>query len=188
MITDGRNRKSNVINADIAASNGVVHVIDGVLLPADKNVVQTAVAAAPEFTSLVAALQFASNDGDLVNTLSGTGPFTVFAPTNAAFDALARELTGNPAASAAALLVPANKALLRSVLTYHVIAARVLKADITLNTPVTTVQGRTFVVQATSTGVAIVDGRNRIANIVATDVLASNGVVHVIDKVLLPPQ
>jgi len=188
VITDGRNRKANITTTDIAASNGVVHLIDNVLLPADKTVVQTAIASAPEFTSLVAALQFASNNGDLVDTLSGSGPFTVFAPTNAAFDALARELTGNASATAAALLVAENKALLRTVLTYHVVPARVLKGEISTNTPMTTVQGRSFVIQATATGVAITDGRNRTSNITATDVLASNGVVHVIDKVILPPQ
>ena len=83
--------------------------------------------------------------------------------------------------------MPANKALLRSVLTYHEVAARVLKADISLNTPITTVQGKTFVIQATTAGVAITDGRNRVSNIVATDVLNSNGAIHVIDKVILPP-
>ncbi len=188
VITDGRNGKSNITTTDIKASNGVVHLIDAVLLPADKTVVQTAIASTPEFTSLVAALQFASDGGDLVTTLSGTGPFTVFAPTNAAFDALAVELTGNAAAKGPDILVPANKALVRSVLTYHVVAARVLKADITLNTPITTVQGKTFVIQATTAGgVTITDGRNRVSNITATDVLNSNGVIHVIDKVILPP-
>jgi uncharacterized surface protein with fasciclin (FAS1) repeats len=122
-----------------------------------------------------------------VNTLKGIGPFTVFAPTNAAFDALAKELTGTATATGANLLVPANKALLRAVLTYHVVAARVLKADISLNAPITTLQGKTFVIQATAGGVAITDGRNRVSNIVATDVLNSNGVIHVIDKVILPP-
>ena len=188
VITDGRNRTSNITATDIAASNGVVHVIDNVLLPADKTIVQTAIASAPQFTSLVAALQFASDNGDLVTTLSGTGPFTVFAPTNAAFDALARELTGNASATAADLLVPANKALLRSVLTYHVVASRVLKAEIPLNTAITTVQGRTFVIQSGAAGVSITDGRNRVSNITATDVLNSNGVIHVIDKVILPLQ
>ena len=187
VITDGRNRKANLTTTDIAASNGVVHFIDAVLLPADKTIVQTAIASMPEFSSLVAALQFASDGDDLVTTLSGAGPFTVFAPTNAAFDALAKELTGSATATGPDLLTPANKALLRSVLTYHVVAARVLKADISLNAPITTVQGKTFVIQATATGVAITDGRNRVSNIAATDVLNSNGVIHVIDKVILPP-
>ena len=187
VITDGRNRKANITTTDITASNGVVHLIDAVLLPADKTIVQTAIASKPEFTTLVAALQYASNADDLVTTLSGTGPFTVFAPTNAAFDALAKELTGSAAATGADLLTPANKALLRSVLTYHVVSARVLKADIAVNTPITTLQGKTFVIQATANGVAITDGRNRVSNITATDVLNSNGVIHVIDKVILPP-
>jgi uncharacterized surface protein with fasciclin (FAS1) repeats len=187
VITDGRNGTSNITTTDIKASNGVVHLIDAVLLPADKNVVETAKARTPEFTSLVAALQFASDNNDLVNTLSGTGPFTVFAPTNAAFDALAVELTGSATAKGPDLLVAANKALLRSVLTYHVVPARVLKADISLNTPITTVQTKTFVIQATASGVAITDGRSRVSNITSTDVLNSNGVIHVIDKVILPP-
>jgi uncharacterized surface protein with fasciclin (FAS1) repeats len=187
VITDGRNGKSNITTTDIKASNGVVHLIDAVLLPANQNVVETAVASAPEFATLVEALKYASDNGDLVTALSGAGPFTVFAPTNAAFDALAKELTGTATATGANLLVPANKALLRAVLTYHVVAARVLKADISLNAPITTLQGKTFVIQATAGGVAITDGRNRVSNIVATDVLNSNGVIHVIDKVILPP-
>jgi len=187
VITDGRNRTANIVTTDIVASNGVVHVIDSVLLPADKTIVQTAIAAAPQFTSLVAALQFASDNNDLVTTLSGAGPFTVFAPTNAAFDSLARELTGNAAATAADILVPANKALVRSVLTYHVLPSRVLKADIPLNTAITTVQGKTFVIQSAAGAVTITDGRNRTSTITGTDTLTSNGVIHTIDKVLLPP-
>ncbi|TAG01423.1 MAG: fasciclin domain-containing protein [Betaproteobacteria bacterium] len=187
VITDGRNRKSNITATDIEASNGVVHLIDLVLLPANKDIVTTAIDSAPEFTSLVAALQFASDNGDLVTLLKSTGPFTVFAPTNAAFDALAKELTGNASAVATDILVPANKALIRSVLQYHVLAARVLKADILPNTAINTaLAGKSFTIQASATAVTITDGRNRIANITATDVLTSNGVIHVIDKVILP--
>ncbi len=189
VITDGRNGKSNITATDISASNGVVHIIDKVLLPADKTIVATAIASAPEFTSLVAALQFASDNNDLVTLLSGTGPFTVFAPTNAAFDALAKELTGNANATAAAILVPENKALVRSILQYHVLTSRVLKADIVPNTPIqTALATKTFTIQAPASGVTITDGRNRVANITATDILASNGVIHVIDKVILPSQ
>ncbi len=188
VITDGRNGKSTITTTDINAGNGVVHLVDAVLLPADKTVVQTAIAAAPEFTSLVAALQFASNGNDLVDTLSGAGPFTVFAPTNAAFDALARELSGDPAATAAALLVPANKALLRSVLTYHVVAARVLKADIVANATVASLQGAGFAIATAGSTPVITDARGRTASITGTDVLNSNGVIHVIDRVILPPQ
>jgi uncharacterized surface protein with fasciclin (FAS1) repeats len=184
VITDGRNRKINITATDIQATNGVVHLVDKVLLPADKTIVATAIASAPEFSSLVAALQFASDNNDLVTLLSGTGPFTVFAPTNAAFDALAAELTGNANAKAADILVPANKALVRSVLQYHVLTSRVLKADVPTNTAIATaLTGKTFTV---SPAFVITDGRNRTSNITATDVLNSNGVIHVINKVLLP--
>ncbi len=184
VITDGRNRKINITATDVQATNGVIHLVDKVLLPADKTIVATAIASAPEFSSLVAALQFASENNDLVTTLSGTGPFTVFAPTNAAFDALAVELTGNAGAKAADILVPANKALVRSVLQYHVLTARVLKADVPANTAITTLlTGKTFSV---SPAFVITDARGRTTNITATDVLTSNGVIHVVNKVLLP--
>jgi uncharacterized surface protein with fasciclin (FAS1) repeats len=184
VITDGRNRKANITATDISASNGVVHLIDKVILPADKTIVATAIARAPEFTSLVAALRFASNNDDLVTLLSGTGPFTVFAPTNAAFDALAKTLTGSATAVAADILVPANKALVRDVLQYHVLSSRVFKADVPTNTPIATaLPGKTFRI---SPAFVITDAGSRTSNIVITDVLTSNGVIHAIDKVLLP--
>jgi uncharacterized surface protein with fasciclin (FAS1) repeats len=184
VITDGRNRKSNITATDIEATNGVVHLIDKVILPADKTIVATASATA-QFSTLVAVLKFASNNNDLVDLLSGTGPFTVFAPTNAAFDALAKELTSNPNAVAADLLTEANKPTLRTVLQYHVLASRVLKADVPTNTPIGTAlsAAKTFRV---STTFVITDGLGRTSNITATDVLTSNGVIHVIDKVLRP--
>ena len=173
VITDGRNRTSKIVVTDVAAANGVIHAIDKVLLPADQTIVQTAVASAPEFSILVEAVTAAG----LVNTLSGPGPFTVFAPTDAAFAALLTEL----GVSKAQLL--ANTALLDQVLKYHVVAGRVLKAGVPVGTPITTVQGETFSVNAS---LAITDQRGRSANIVATDVLTSNGVIHVIDRVILP--
>ncbi|MDZ7938799.1 MAG: fasciclin domain-containing protein [Rhodoferax sp.] len=171
-ITDGRNRTANITTTDLHASNGVVHVVDKVILPANKNIVQTAQSLA-DFSILVEAVVAA----DLQSTLSGTGPFTVFAPTNAAFAALLAEL----GISKEALL--ANKALLTKVLTYHVVPGRVLKANVPVGTPITTVQGETFSISA---ALAINDQRGRSANIVATDVLTSNGVIHVVDKVILP--
>ncbi len=177
VITDGRNRKAKITATDIAASNGVVHVIDKVILPADKNIVQTAQALAAgtpaEFGILVEAVVAA----DLAGTLSGTGPFTVFAPTDAAFAAALAEL----GVTKAQLL--ADKPLLTKILTYHVVAGRVLKADVPVGTAITTVQGETFTVDAT---LGITDRRGRRAVIAATDTLASNGVIHVIDKVILP--
>jgi uncharacterized surface protein with fasciclin (FAS1) repeats len=172
VITDGRNRSSKIVQADVAASNGVIHAIDKVILPADKNIVQTA-AANPNFSILVEAVTAAG----LADTLSGTGPFTVFAPTNAAFAALLSEL----GVTKDQLL--ANKALLTKVLTYHVLPALALKADVQVNTPIKTVEGETFVVNQ---ALAITDQRGRQANITATDILASNGAIHVIEKVILP--
>jgi uncharacterized surface protein with fasciclin (FAS1) repeats len=172
VITDGRNRKSKITAADLGASNGVIHVIDKVLLPANKNIVETAVAT-PTLSILVEAVTAAN----LGATLSGTGPFTVFAPTDAAFAALLTEL----GVTKPALL--ANTALLTKVLTYHVLASRVLKADVPVGPAITTVQGETFTVNA---ALAITDQRSRVANITTTDVLTSNGVVHLIDKVILP--
>ncbi len=171
-ITDGRNRVANIVQTDINAFNGVVHVIDKVVLPANKNIVETALGI-PDFSILVEAVVAANLQG----TLSGKGPFTVFAPTNAAFAALLAEL----GVTKAALL--ANVPLLTAVLTYHVVSGRVLKADVPVGAPITTVQGGTFVIDST---LAITDARGRKSKIVATDVLTSNGVIHVVDKVILP--
>ena len=127
----------------------------------------------PRFATLVEAVTAA----ELGATLSGSGPFTVFAPTNDAFAALLTEL----GMSKAQLL--ADKALLTKVLTYHVLPSRVLKAQVPVGTPVATVQGETLVVDGS---LAITDRRGRVARITATDILASNGVIHAIDKVILP--
>jgi len=172
VITDGRNRTSNITATDVMASNGVIHVIDKVILPANKTIVETA-QSLPQFSILVEAVVAA----DLVDALNGKGPLTVFAPTNDAFAALLAEL----GVTKDQLL--ADKALLTAVLTYHVVDGRVMKADVPLNTPITTLQTGTFTVDST---LAITDQRMRKASIVATDVFASNGVIHVIDKVILP--
>ena len=172
VITDGRNRTARIVATDISASNALVHVVDKVILPADKNIVQTA-QALPDFSILVEAVVAA----DLATTLSGAGPFTVFAPTNAAFAALLTEL----GVTKAQLL--ANKPLLTAVLTYHVLGARVLKADVVPGAQPNTVQGENFSISPT---LVITDKRARTSNIVTTDVLTSNGVIHVIDRVILP--
>jgi uncharacterized surface protein with fasciclin (FAS1) repeats len=171
-ITDGRNRVSNITATDIEASNGVVHLVDRVLLPANRDIVATA-QALPDFSILVEAVAAAG----LMETLQGTGPFTVFAPTNAAFAALLAEL----GVSKAALL--ADKAMLTKVLTYHVLPSRVLKAEVPVGKPITTVQGQSFTINAS---LQITDQNARVANLVGTDVFASNGVIHVVDRVLLP--
>ena len=130
----------------------------------------------PKLTILAEAVVAA----DLASTLSGPGPYTVFAPTDEAFAALLTEL----GLTKAQLL--ADKALLTSVLTYHVVPANVPKSAVPLGKAITTVQGGIFKVDAVGSGLVVTDGRNRTANIIATDIAATNGVIHGIDKVLLP--
>jgi uncharacterized surface protein with fasciclin (FAS1) repeats len=174
-ITDEVLTQATVATANVAASNGVIHVIDKVLVPPGVlNVVQMA-QLNPAFSVLVEAVVAAN----LATTLSGAGPFTVFAPTNDAFTSALAELT----LSKAQLLASPD---LASILTYHVVAGNVRAAAVAaLPKPasVTTVQGSAFTVGTT---LAITDGVARSATLVATDVIASNGVIHVIDKVLLP--
>ena len=122
-----------------------------------------------DFSTLVAAVAAAG----LVETLQGEGPFTVFAPTNEAFAAL-------PAGLVDKLLLPENKDLLVKILTYHVVSGAVLAADVTAG-DVPTVEGQSITI-TTDMGVKV-NG----ANVVATDIVASNGVIHVIDAVILPP-
>lgn len=171
-ITDGRNRSSKIIQTDVTATNGLVHAVDKVLLPADKNIVQTA-QSLTQFSILVEAVVAAG----LQSALAAPGPLTVFAPTNDAFTALLSEL----GITKAALL--ANVPLLTKVLTYHVVNGRVLRADVPRNTAIPTLQSETFTVDA---NLAITDQRARKANITTADVLTSNGVIHVLDKVILP--
>jgi uncharacterized surface protein with fasciclin (FAS1) repeats len=153
----------------IAAAAAGLTMTAAAALAADKDIVDTAVEAGT-FQTLVAAVQAA----ELVDTLKGDGPFTVFAPTDAAFAALPEGTVEN-------LLKPENRDQLVAVLTYHVIPGKVMSADIAGQTlSPETVQGSTVDIDATS-GVTI-DG----ANVVTADVEASNGVIHVIDAVILP--
>lgn len=166
-ITDAILTDATVTSPDVPASNGVIHVVDKVLVPPGiLNIVQTA-QANPIFSSLVGAV-VATN---LQGTLSGAGPFTVFAPTNTAFAAAPTGLT---------------TAQLTTVLTYHVIAGQVLSTGIPFGAKVNTVaSGKTITINNT-TPPTITDSTAAPAKIVAVDVRASNGVIHVIDKVLIP--
>jgi uncharacterized surface protein with fasciclin (FAS1) repeats len=132
------------------------------------DIVETAVAAG-SFKTLVAAVKAA----DLVDTLKGAGPFTVFAPTDAAFAQF-------PAAVIEDLLKPENKGKLQGILTYHVVAGKVLAADVVKLKAAKTVQGQDLKIDTTD-GVKVDD-----ANVVQTDIQCSNGVIHVIDAVVLP--
>jgi uncharacterized surface protein with fasciclin (FAS1) repeats len=134
------------------------------------------VAASDEnFSTLVTAVDAAG----LAGTLSGDGPFTVFAPVNDAFAAL-------PAGTVDTLLAPENQAQLTSVLTYHVVPSKVLSGDLSDGMTVTTVQGQTLTVGVQADGVTLTDASGNTVSVVQPDVEAGNGVVHVIDGVLLP--
>lgn len=171
------NGGGTVTTADIEASNGIIHVVDGVIgLP---TIVNHAVAN-KNFTTLVAALTFNPASG-FAGVLSGTAnsPFTVFAPTNAAFASFLTEtgFSGLPA-------IPSN--VLETTLKYHVVTgANVLSTSLTNGQVVNTFAGQSFTVNLTG-GAKITDASDRVSTIVATDVQCSNGIIHVIDKVLLP--
>jgi transforming growth factor-beta-induced protein len=174
---------AKVTQTDVMASNGVIHVIDTVLVPpsvvaemnkppapALKDIVDTAVAAG-NFKTLVAAVQAAG----LVDTLKGKGPFTVFAPTDDAFAKL-------PAGTVDTLLKPENKQMLIDILTYHVVAGEYMAERVVKLTSLRTVNGERITIK-------VQDGKVFINNaqVIIADVKASNGVIHVIDTVLLPP-
>jgi len=172
---------AKVIITDIETSNGVIHVIDTVLLPLaeedammeEKNTIVDIAVADGRFNTLVAAVTAA----DLVETLSGEGPFTVFAPTDDAFAAL-------PAGTLDSLLLPENKQALTDILLYHVVSGKVMAADVVTLTSAPTVLGKDVTI-------TVKDGKvylNDTVQVIITDIEASNGVIHVIDAVLLPPQ
>jgi len=148
---------------------GIVAVASPALAQ-QKDIVDTAVAA-KSFTTLAKALTAA----DLVETLKGPGPFTVFAPTDEAFAKLPADTLNN-------LLKPENKAMLRRVLTYHVVAGKVMASDVVKVNSAKAVSGDTLSIKASGGSVTIDKAR-----VVKTDIGASNGVIHVVDTVLLPP-
>merc|ERR1711865_215240 len=177
---DGKDFKT-VTAADNLASNGVVHIIDGVLLPPTEpikptiNIVELA-ESVPALSTLVAAVVA----GDLADTLSSAGPFTVFAPTNDAFAAL-------PAGVVDSLMKPANKAQLVDILTYHVLPEQVLSTDLAPFQAVKTVEGKNLHVSVWGGVVKVGPSLTSLSKVTAADNLASNGVAHIIDGVLLPP-
>ena len=163
--------QANVTATDIVCSNGVIHVIDQVILPAGDNIVATADNAGSFKTLLTAA-----KGAGLAETLSSDGPFTVFAPTDEAFAKL-------PEGTVSSLLEPENKAKLAAILKYHVVAGRVYSEDAVGAGKAKTLQGSTIRINVSGDAAQINE-----ANLVTTDIDASNGVIHVIDQVLLPPE
>jgi len=169
---------ATVDTPDVPASNGVVHIIDKVLIPTNfvapncgsGNIAETA-SGNEDLSTLVTALKAA----DLVDTFTGTDLYTVFAPTNEAFTALGDIVT--------CLLLPENKEALTSILTYHVVKGYDLSTDITDGLEVDTLDDTEKLTFSTTKGVMI----NGEATVTIPDVYCTNGVVHVIDKVLVPP-
>lgn len=156
-------------------------MVGGAAMYDDKNIIENAVNSA-DHTTLVTAVKAAG----LVDTLQGDGPFTVFAPTNAAFDAL-------PEGTVESLLQPENKDQLTKILTCHVLGAEAMSDAISQMVmddggmhPVTTVGGCEFTVMTEGDAIMIKDGQGRVATVTIADVDQSNGVIHVIDTVLLP--
>jgi uncharacterized surface protein with fasciclin (FAS1) repeats len=161
--------KTFAIAACVAAGLAFSHA--PAIAAGNKDIVDTAVAAG-QFKTLASALGAAG----LVETLKGTGPFTVFAPTDAAFAKL-------PAGTVDNLLKPENKEQLVAILTYHVVPGSVKAADVVKLKEAKTVNGKSVAVKADGKGVMIND-----AKVTKTDITASNGVIHVIDTVILPPK
>ena len=156
-------------------------MVGGAAMLPSKNIVQNAVNS-KDHTTLVAAVKAAG----LVPTLSSAGPFTVFAPTNEAFAKL-------PAGTVPTLLKPANKATLVKILTYHVVAGRITAANLVAlvkkghgKAVVKTVQGETLTVKPYGKSLEIVDAKGGVSHVTIADVMQSNGVIHVVDTVLMP--
>jgi len=160
---------AKVTKTDIACSNGVIHVIDTVIMPASKDIVDTA-AEAGSFSTLLAAAKAAG----LVEALKGEGPLTVFAPTDEAFAKLGQD-------TIAMLLKPENKQKLADVLKYHVVAGRVYADQAIKAGTAATLQGGKVTIASKGDTVTIDN-----AKVVSADLEASNGVIHVIDTVIMP--
>jgi uncharacterized surface protein with fasciclin (FAS1) repeats len=173
------NGNIKVIATDVAASNGVIHVIDNVIVPPTRSLVEIA-QADTNFTELV-SLVLAADPAVATALSSAASGLTVFAPTNAAF----RELYKTT--PKATLLAPANRALLTSVLLYHVIPSRVFSTDLpNVTAPVTTANTNGTVTFDLVGGAKVLGKTSGASAITAANILATNGVIHVIDKVLMP--
>jgi uncharacterized surface protein with fasciclin (FAS1) repeats len=183
VLTDANGRTANIIQTDIQASNGIIHVIDNVVLPkpkpaqVDGSIIDAALAVnaeTGEFSILIAALK-AANPG-IMNRLSQTGEYTVFAPTDAAFLDLLDEL----GLTAQELL--SNRPLVSRVLRYHIIRDELDSTEVLASKRIRTLQGG-WLFQA---GGVLTDANGRTATIIDMDIQTNNGIIHVIDNVLLP--
>lgn len=179
------NMNSDMSSAPVPSSSRAEQtvMVGGAAMYPSRNIIENAVNSR-DHTTLVAAVRAAG----LVETLSGPGPFTVFAPTNAAFDKL-------PAGTVDTLVQPANRATLTRILTYHVVPGRLTAADLAQRVSagngramLTTVQGATLTVTQSGGRVIVTDGTGGMSTVTTADVIQSNGVIHVVDTVLMPPQ
>ncbi|AHJ96839.1 hypothetical protein Hsw_1244 [Hymenobacter swuensis DY53] len=159
---------------DMTMTTGAGVMVGGAMMTPDKDIVDNAVNST-DHTTLVAAVKAAG----LVETLKSAGPFTVFAPTNAAFEKL-------PAGTVTTLVMPENKQKLTTILTYHVVPGRLLAADLKDGQTLTTVEGETLTVHRNGNMVMIHDAKGGMANVTTADAVSKNGVTHVIDTVLMP--
>ncbi len=168
-----------VTKADIICTNGVIHEIGKVLMPAVGTIVQTAQANSNLSLLVAAVLRASQGTTNVAAVLSGTGPFTVFAPTNQAFS--------NAGFPTVASINAADPNTLTSILTYHVIAGRIFSSDLVNGSMPATVNGEKVQIILGGQSPQVKGSKNSTAsNIIATDIVATNGVVHVIDQVLLP--
>ena len=168
---------NNVLKTDIHCSNGVIHVIDSVILPKEENAqaashdeLPLSVDGVGSFKTLFAAVEAAG----LTDTLKSKGPFTVFAPTDEAFAKL-------PEGTVESLLKPENRDKLQAILTYHVVPGKVLAKDVVKLRAATTVNGKDVRIDLENGGVQVAG-----ANVIKTDLECSLGVIHAIDSVILP--
>ena len=164
---------TGTVTAPAFAQEKTVQVGGAPMFPS-KNIIQNAVNS-KDHTTLVAAVKAAG----LVDTLQGAGPFTVFAPTNAAFGKL-------PKGTVETLVKPENKATLTKILTYHVVPGRLAAKDLKDGQKLTTVAGETLTVKAAGGKVQIIDSKGGASNVTIPNVFQSNGVIHVVNSVLLP--
>jgi uncharacterized surface protein with fasciclin (FAS1) repeats len=167
-------------DSSMAASDELSYVGGAAMYPS-KTIVENALNS-PEHTTLVAAVKAAG----LVDTLSGTGPFTVFAPTNAAFGKL-------PAGTVDTLVRPENRSTLQSILTYHVVPGRMTAADLMSairagggRASLTTAQGGVLTAQMMGDRIMLTDGKGGMSHVTQANVMQSNGVIHVVDSVVMP--
>ena len=172
-------RKGDMMKNEATGSMGSMGstggvLVGGAMMTPDKDIVDNAVGSS-EHTTLVAAVKAAG----LVETLKSTGPFTVFAPTNAAFDKL-------PAGTVNSLVTPEMKPTLTKIRTYHVVPGRFTAADLKNGQVLTTVEGEQLTVMMSGGSVMLKDAKGGMATVTIPNVISSNGVTHVIDTVLMP--